>query len=232
MTQTDALSTLTSRVATLGLGAALMLTGCADTEEEVATIGWDLTAQNVLGMLQSDVEVCTAVGCSVSDGSGELHVELPVGESTLIAVSDGIEIHQNLTIVDTPPAPNRVLVMNQAMFELITEELPEQDPALGMVIASNVFEAGHAVELNVDADGPYYVKSSFTGVDMDAEITSAAGLGLFLNVPIGEAQVSFTPPEGRTCLATPWMQAGDSADSSRVQVAANVIVTTELDCRE
>ncbi len=228
-------------LALLTLSAVLALGGCAsdtattDTGDDpgatMETIGWDLVTENVVGIPQGDVEVCSEAGCDISNGAGQMHLELPVGESRMTMSAEGVDMDYFLTIVDIAPKPDRILVPSPATMDLLLADLPEWDRTKGAIIVSHVFEPGHTDSLNVEADGPYYVNDTFGGVVLDATSTTGSGIALYVNVPLGDVEITFTPPEGRTCLQTPWSQAGAGTNTTRVQTSAGVISSTDLDCR-
>ncbi len=219
----------------LGLMAGTVLPGCPeDTAEDPtpdSTIGWDALTENIVGLPVASVEVCTDDSCATSDDDGEIHLELPTGESVMVVEYDMLEMHYFLTIDDSPPRPDRIMVMTQGLFDMVLDDVPDADAALGMVMVSNVFEAGHVNSIDLAGDGPYYVNQTVSGVDVNATSTSTSGLALFINVPLGEAEVTFTPPAGRTCLDTPWSQVGSGTNTSSVLVSAGVIAMTDMDCR-
>ncbi len=229
-------------LAIFGLLTGAMLAGCDDgtdtdtdgdsDSDSSGAIVWDTVTQNIAGLTVADVEVCTEMGCGISDDDGEVSVLLPSGESRLAVSLGALEMHQFITVVDTPPQPERILVVTQGLVDLVLADIPDVDPTLGMVLVGNVFDAGHSNAIDVDADGPYYIVPTVTGVDLDATATTTSGMAVFVNVALGEAEITYTPPAGRACLDTMWSQTGSAANSSSVVVSAGVLSVTDMDCRE
>lgn len=97
------------RTATLVFLLAACTPESDDTGTPIETIGWDVSVVNLASIPQEGALVCTDAGCETSDGQGEVHVELPIGQSVLSVTYDGLQNPQPAGPVSPRPGCGKAM---------------------------------------------------------------------------------------------------------------------------
>jgi len=198
----------------------------------IETIGWDIDVLDALEQPVSGATVCTDAGCETSSASGAIHLELPIGESSLTIEGDGlVSTLMGLTIVDTPPSPDRLIALTEAFADLLFSDVGTVDWSKSHIVGQVIGAEGSVPSMDpAGGEGPFYIDENQLGIDGDLTGVGPGRGYAILNIDAtGDVEISHTGL-GSNCANSEWSQAGSSSERTKVELRAGFTSTTEVVC--
>jgi hypothetical protein len=226
------------------LVCTLALVGCSSPE---ATARFEGQVVTFNGPPLAGAQVCVdqPSSCVTTDASGQFNLPVAAQKEVLVRVSQaGFLTEASLFTIGTGPTYSGVQIglipstTANALIGALGGD-PAKLASSGIVLGW-AFDAGAqpsaaplaGVKVNgpvQGAMGPFYL-SPMVAPDPSLQATSAIGMALFLGVPPGPVELTFTPPQGGSCSTVLQGAKGSQPNQARTLASANALASIHIAC--